>query len=122
MAFNFNKFFGYENSINQHPEQVLIYGFGIIIFGLLGLTFLAFILRKIKLIAIIDHLIAPLIISLLLCLVVAILPTLVLYLLASDVSGVKLVYCWITIFTGMTFFCFSNYQTIRNWANLWTRK
>lgn len=122
MAFNFSEFFGYEQSINQHPEQVLMYGFAVIIFGVLGLTFLSFILRKIKLIAIIDHLIAPLIISLLLCLVIAILPTLILYLLASNVSGVKLVYCWITIFSGMTFFCFSNYRTIRNWVNLWPRK
>ncbi|SDL54676.1 hypothetical protein [Pedobacter antarcticus] len=122
MGFNFNQFFGYESGINQHPEQVLMYGFAAIIFGVLGLTFVAFILRKIKLIAVIDHLIAPLIISLLVCLVVAILPTLILYLLASNISGVKLIYCWITIFTGITFFCFSNYQTIKNWANHWTRK
>ena len=118
MEFSFKEFFGYEEQINAHPDLVLMYGFAAMIFGVIALAFIAFFLRKLGLIALIDHFIAPLMCALLLCLVVAILPTLVLYLLANNVSGVKLIYCWITIFAGMGFFCFSNYASIRKYLNI----
>ncbi|WP_442587272.1 hypothetical protein ACSBL2_14615 [Pedobacter sp. AW31-3R] len=117
MAFSFNDFFGYEKVINAHPDLVLIYGFTGIIFGLLALTFIAFILRKIHFHAIVEHLIAPLMWVLMLSFGIAVIPTLVLYFLANNVSGVKLIYCWMTILSGMTFFCFMNDAMIKKWMS-----
>lgn len=118
MGFSFKEFFGYEEQINAHRDLVLLYGFAGIIFGLIALAFIAVLLRQLSLTAVIDHLIAPLMCSLILCLAVAILPTLVLYLVANDLSGVKLLYCWISIFAGITFFSFSNYPYIRKYLSI----
>lgn len=116
-AFNFNYLFGYEELINRNPDLVLIYGFGIIIGGMMVLTLIAMVLVKMGLTVIIDHFLAPLIVSLLLCLIVAIVPTVILKVVANDLSGVKLVYIWITIFCGITFFTFSNYPMISKWSS-----
>lgn len=113
MGFNFNQFFGYEKVINQNPDLVLLYGFCSMIFGMMALTLLAFICRKLTLIAVIDHFLAPLICALGLSLVLAILPTVIFKVVANDLSGVKLVYTWIAIFLGMVFFSFLNYPMIR---------
>lgn len=122
MEFNFNHFFGYENTINKNPDLILIYGFAFIIFGIMALTFIAMIFRKIGLKIVVSQLIAPLIQSMILCLGVAILPTIILSVLANDVSGVKLIYCWITIFVGITIFCFLNYQMINKWSESLSRR
>jgi len=116
MAFNFNHFFGYEDVINRNPDLVLIYGFGVIIFGMMLLTLLSMILVKIGITVLVDHFLAPLTLSLLLCLIVAIIPTVILKVVANDLSGVKLVYIWITIFAGTTFFSFSNYPMMKKWS------
>ncbi|MCD0487704.1 hypothetical protein LPB86_05660 [Pedobacter sp. MC2016-14] len=116
MGFNFNHFFGYENIINKNPDLVLIYGFAFIIFGMLALTFIGFIFGKLGFKIINEHFIGPLTLSLFLCLLVAIVPTVVLKIVANDVSGVKLLYCWLTIFCGITFFCFSNYAMLGKWG------
>jgi len=116
MGFNFNQFFGYENVINKNPDLVLIYGFAFIIFGLMALAFVALIFNKIGLKIVVNQFIAPLMQSMTLCLVIAILPTIILSVVANDVSGVKLIYCWITIFLGITIFCFLNYPMINKWS------
>ena len=116
MGFNFNQFFGYESLINENPDLVLIYGFAFIFFGSMALTLVSFILNKMGLTVIVSRFIGPLILSLFVCLLVAIIPTVILKLVANDVSGVKLIYCWITIFTGVTFFCFSNHGMITKWS------
>ena len=113
MGFNFNQFFGYEKVINQNPDLVLIYGFGSMIFGIMALTLLAIICRKLSLIALIDHFLAPLICAFGLSLMIAILPTVIFKVVANDLSGVKLVYIWMAIFLGMVFFCFLNYPMIK---------
>lgn len=114
MGFSFNTFFGYENQINSLKDQVLIYGFAGIIFGILALLFLAILLRKIGLNTINSFVVNPLMLSLGLTLFVSILPTIVFYVVALDISGVKMVYSWIAIFIGMVLFVMFNLETIKS--------
>ncbi|MCP2026597.1 cellulose synthase/poly-beta-1,6-N-acetylglucosamine synthase-like glycosyltransferase [Flavobacterium sp. HSC-32F16] len=114
MEFSFNSFFGYENEINNLKDQVLLYGFAGIIFTILGLLFLAVLLRKIGLNSVNSFFVNPLMLALGLTLLVSILPTIVLYVVALDISGVKIVYSWITIFIGMVLYVMFNLQTIKS--------
>ncbi|ABQ04262.1 hypothetical protein [Flavobacterium johnsoniae] len=114
MGFSFNTFFGYENQINELKDQVLIYGFAGIIFGILGLLFIAVLLRKIGLNTINSFFVNPLMLALGLTLLVSILPTIILYVVALDISGVKIVYSWITIFIGMVLYVMFNLETIKS--------
>ncbi|WP_149205739.1 hypothetical protein [Flavobacterium johnsoniae] len=114
MGFSFNTFFGYENQINELKDQVLIYGFAGIIFGILGLLFIAVLLRKIGLDTINSFFVNPLMLALGLTLLVSILPTIILYVVALDISGVKIVYSWITIFLGMVLYVMFNLETIKS--------
>lgn len=114
MGFNFNVFFGYEDVINSLEDKVLIYCFASLVFGMVALLLLSFVLRKIGLNAINRYFVTPLIMSLGLTVIVAILPTIVFYVVASDLPPVKIVYSWIAIFTGMLLFVVMNLQTIKN--------
>ncbi|MFB9078287.1 hypothetical protein ACFFLS_16735 [Flavobacterium procerum] len=114
MEFNFNTFFGYEGEINALNDEVLIYGFASLIFGILGLLILASIVRMIGLNAVSRFFINPLLLTLGLTILVAIFPTIIFYVGTSDVSGVKIVYCWIAIFLGMLLFVIFNLQTIKD--------
>ncbi|WDF59978.1 hypothetical protein PQ462_01105 [Flavobacterium sp. KACC 22758] len=114
MEFSFNTFFGYENQINELKDQVLIYGFAGIIFGILGLLFIAVLLRKIGLNSINSFFVNPLMLALGLTLLVSIMPTIILYVVALDISGVKIVYSWITIFLGMILYVMFNLETIKS--------
>lgn len=116
MEFNFNRFFGYETEINKATDSVLIYGFAVLIFGIVGLTLIAAIFRKIGFTSIISYFISPLILCLGLTLMLSILPTIVFSVVASDISGVKLIYSWITIFFGMLFFVMVNLSTIKKFV------
>jgi hypothetical protein len=116
MEFNFNTFFGYENDINNLKDLVLIYGFAAIIFSIVGLIFIGAIVRKLGFTAAISYFISPLMLSLGLTLVVSILPTIIFYVVASNVSGVKIIYSWITIFTGMLLFSIFNLNTIKKFV------
>ena len=114
MEFSFNTFFGYEQEINALNDQVLIYGFASIIFGIVGLLFVSMAVRKIGLNSVNSFFIHPLLLSLGLTFFIAILPTIVFYVVALDVSGVKIVYSWITIFIGMLLFVILNLETIKS--------
>lgn len=113
MASNFEHFFGYENAINRNPDLVLLYGYAFIVFGGLMLIFIAFILRKISLSILVSKFINPLILSMGICLLVAIPPTVIFKIVANNLTGVKLIYIWFTIFTGITLFTFLRYQEIK---------
>jgi hypothetical protein len=116
MEFNFSTFFGYENDINNLKDLVLIYGFATIIFSIVGLIFIGAIVRKLGFATVISYFISPLMLSLGLTLVVSILPTIIFYVVTSDVSGVKIIYSWITIFTGMLLFTMFNLNTIKKFV------
>lgn len=113
MGFNFNTFFGYEEAINGMRDQILIYGFAAIIFSIVALLILAIIFRKAGLVSVISFIINPLLLCLGLTLLIAILPTIVFYTSDSEISGVKMIYSWITIFTGMLLFVIFNLETIK---------
>ncbi|MFD1603424.1 hypothetical protein ACFSJW_12110 [Flavobacterium artemisiae] len=113
MGFNFNTFFGYEEAINGMRDQILMYGFAVIIFSIVGLLILAILLRKAGLASIISFIINPLLLCLGLTLIIAILPTIVFYTSDSEISGVKMIYSWITIFTGMLLFVIFNLESIK---------
>ncbi|MBZ4035979.1 hypothetical protein K6T82_14490 [Flavobacterium sp. 17A] len=114
MEFSFNTFLGYEHEINALDDQVLVYGFASIIFGIVGLLIIAMIVRKIGLNSLNSFVIHPLLLSLGLTFFVAILPTIIFYVVALDVSGVKIVYSWIVIFIGMLLFVLLNLETIKD--------
>ncbi|WP_316804970.1 hypothetical protein [Pedobacter nototheniae] len=122
MASNFEHFFGYENQINKNPDLVLIYGFAGIIFGLMAMILIAVLLRKIGLPFLISKFLNPLILSLGICFLVAIIPTILFKVLANDLSGVKLIYIWIVIFAGITMFTTINYQMLKKWLYSFDRK
>lgn len=113
MGFSFNTFFGYENQINNLKDLILIYAFAIIIFGIIGLIFVSIIIRKIGLNILNSYIFYPLTLCLGVTLIVGIFPTIIFYVVASDVSGVKILYSWITIFTGMLLFIMFNLSTIK---------
>ena len=117
MGFSFNTFFGHESQINNLGDQVLIYGFAGIIFSIVALLFISIVIRKLGLKSFNSYFINPLMLSLGLTLLVAILPTIVFYVVASDISGVKIMYSWITIFIGMLFFVGFNLETIKKCLN-----
>ncbi len=116
MEFNFNRFFGYETEINKATDLVLIYGFAVLIFGIVGLALIAAVFRKIGFTSIISYFISPLLLCLGLTLLIAILPTIIFCVVASDISGVQLIYSWITIFLGMLFFVMFNLNTIKKFV------
>lgn len=113
MGFNFNTFFGYENQINNQPDQVLIYGFASIVLGFVALIFMAFVIRKLGLSSINSYVINPLMLVLGLTFLLSIVPTVIFYVVTSDISFVKIMYCWIVIFIGMLFFVGFNLESIK---------
>lgn len=115
MAFNFEVFFGYEQQINSNPDLVLIYGFAGIVFGIIAMLLLALILRKIGLTFIISNLLNPMILSFLICIMIAIPPTILFKMIANDLSGVKLIYIWLSILVGIHLFTFMNFSMIKKW-------
>nr|WP_199157962.1 hypothetical protein [Pedobacter sp. ASV2] len=122
MAFNFEQFFGYENQINKNPDLVLIYGFAGIIFGIMAMILIAIILRKIGLAILVSKFLNPIMLSLGICFLVAIVPTILFKVLANDVSGVKIIYIWITILAGISIFTTLNYQMLKKWFYSFDRK
>ncbi|WP_343588654.1 hypothetical protein [Flavobacterium sp.] len=117
MEFNFNTFFGYEDYINNQPDQVLIYSFAGIVFGGLALLFLGILIRKLGLAFINSYIINPLMLVLGLTFLISIPPTVIFYVVTSNISFVKIIYIWIVIFIGMLFFVGFNLETIKKYLN-----
>ena len=108
---------GYESQVNREPELVLIYGFAGLLLGMLIITILSYIFRKIGLQVVVSHLFLPLMLSFGLCLFITLLPTMILHFVIPSLPGVKLAYIWLTIFSGITIFSFINYTTIKKWGS-----
>ncbi|WP_306350399.1 hypothetical protein [Flavobacterium sp. '19STA2R22 D10 B1'] len=106
---DFNYFFGYEKILNQNPEVVLGFSFLGVVGIIIGLTILSYPFKKMK---IITRIMAPLMFSLLSCLFIGIVPIMILFFIAPEISGVKLAYIWLTIFLGITLFWYVNYATL----------
>ena len=101
MEFNFNTFFGLEEIINNKREIIVFWSFlGVLTLTIL-LSFISYIFRKLK---ISQFFIESLLWSLLFTFITGTITILLLFFI-SDISGVKLVYIWLSIFLG--YFCFS---------------
>jgi len=115
MEFNYS-LLGYESYVNNEPQLVLVYGFAGLLAAILGITILSYIFRKTGLQFIVDHLFKPLLLAFGFALFITLIPTLILYFLVP-LSGVKLAYIWLTLFLGITIFCFVNYTMITKWTS-----
>lgn len=116
MEFNYS-LLGYESHINKEPELVLIYGFAGLLAAMVLITLSSYIFRKIGLEIVVNYFFKPLLLAFGLCLFLTLFPTMALYFIISNLSGVKLAYIWITIFSGITIFSFVNYTTIKKFGH-----
>lgn len=116
MEFNYS-LLGYESHINKEPELVLIYGFAGLLAAMVLIILSSYIFRKIGLEIVVNYFFKPLLLAFGLCLFITLFPTMALYFIISNLSGVKLAYIWITIFSGITIFSFVNYTTIKKFGH-----
>lgn len=116
-ALNFNTFFGYENLLHEKPEIVMFGAFLVPIGLLLIISIIGFILRKIGANM---YLIHAFLYTLLFTFFFGVFTILILIFI-TDRNGVKLAYCWLSIFTGMFFFCLFNTNSISKMFMDWSK-
>lgn len=116
-ALNFNTFFGYENLLHEKPEIVMFGAFLVPIGLLLVISIIGFILRKIGANM---YLIHAFLYTLLFTFFFGVFTILILIFI-TDRNGVKLAYCWLSIFTGMFFFCLFNTNSISKMFMDWSK-
>lgn len=116
-ALNFNTFFGYENLLHEKPEIVMFGAFFVPIGLLLVISIIGFILRKIGANM---YLIHAFLYTLLFTFFFGVFTILILIFI-TDRNGVKLAYCWLSIFTGMFFFCLFNTNSISKMFMDWSK-
>lgn len=117
MALNFNPFFGYEELLRTKPE-IAIFGALLLPLALL-IAFLpiAYIFRKLKFNMYFIH---SFLYTLLFTFFFGSFAILILFLI-TDKNGLKLAYCWLSIFSGMFFFCIFNTNTINKMFMDWAK-
>lgn len=116
-ALNFNTFFGYENLLHEKPEIVMFGAFLVPIGLLLVISIVGFILRKIGANM---YLIHAFLYTLLFTFFFGVFTILILIFI-TDRNGVKLAYCWLSIFTGMFFFSLFNTNSISKMFMDWSK-
>lgn len=116
-ALNFNTFFGYENLLIEKPEIVMFGAFLVPIILLLMISIIGFVLRKIGANM---YLIHSFLYTLLFTFFFGVFTILILVFI-TDRNGVKLAYCWLSIFTGMFFFCLFNTNSISKMFMDWSK-
>ncbi|AZA84849.1 hypothetical protein C1637_18890 [Chryseobacterium lactis] len=117
MEFSFNTFFGLEREMAEHPEMVI---FGALLFPLVAMfpiALIGWIFRKLKLNM---YLIHALLYTLMFTFLLGVLTIFILYFI-TDKNAVKLIYCWLAVFTGMFFFSLINTNTITKMFTDWSK-
>jgi hypothetical protein len=100
MELNFDAFFGLENTLNANREIILFWSF-LGVFGcMMLLTFVFYIFKKLN---INKYVVESLMWSLIFTFLIGIIAIIILFFI-KDISGVKLAYVWLAIFTGYLFF------------------
>ncbi len=100
MELNFDAFFGLENTLNANREIILFWSF-LGVFGcMMLLTFVFYIFKKLN---INKYVVESLMWSLIFTFLIGIIAIIILFFF-KDISGVKLAYVWLAIFTGYLFF------------------
>ncbi|NIF04426.1 hypothetical protein F3J23_03135 [Chryseobacterium sp. Tr-659] len=114
--FSFNTFFGFENILTEKPEIVL-FGAMLLPIGLIiVMSMIGWIFRKLKLNM---YLIHALLYTLAFTFFFGTFAMLILF-FVTDKNGVKLAYCWMSIFIGMLFFSMINTNTISKMFKDWS--
>lgn len=114
---NFNSFFGYESLLNEKPEIVMFGAFLIPIVLLIIIAIIGGVFKKLKANMYFIH---AVLYTLLFTFFFGVFTILILIAI-TDRNGVKLAYCWLSIFIGMFFFSLLNTNTITKMFTDWSK-
>lgn len=117
MEFSFNTFFGLEKDLTVHPEMLIFVALITPVLLMLPVALIGWIFRKLKLNM---YIINVLFYTLIFTLFLGIFTIFVLYFI-TDKNGIKLAYCWLTVFAGMFFFSLINENTITKMFADWSK-
>lgn len=116
-GFSFNTFFGLEDKIADYPEVTIFGAMFLPLLLFLPTAVIGWIFRKLKFNMYIIHV---LLYTLLFTFVIGAVTILILFFI-TDKNGVKLAYCWLTVFTGMFIFSLINANTITKMFSDWSK-
>ncbi|RQO38043.1 hypothetical protein DBR39_14265 [Chryseobacterium sp. KBW03] len=117
MEFSFNTFFGLEDRITDYPEVTIFGAMLLPVLLVIPIALIGWIFRKLKFNMYIIHV---LLYTLLFTFVLGAITIFVLFFI-TDKNGVKLAYCWLTVFTGMFIFSLINANTITKMFKDWSK-
>ncbi|WP_223599234.1 hypothetical protein [Chryseobacterium sp. GVT01B] len=117
MEFSFNTFFGLESKMADFPEVTLFGAMFLPLLLFIPVALIGWIFRKLKFNMYIIHV---LMYTLLFTFILGAITIFVLFFI-TDKNGVKLAYCWLTVFTGMFIFSLINANTITKMFTDWSK-
>ncbi|WP_123921378.1 hypothetical protein [Chryseobacterium viscerum] len=117
MEFSFNTFFGLEDKIADYPEVTIFGAMLLPVVLVIPIALIGWIFRKLKFNMYIIHV---LLYTLLFTFILGAITIFVLFFI-TDKNGVKLAYCWLTVFTGMFIFSLINANTITKMFTDWSK-
>jgi len=117
MGFSFNTFFGLEDRITDYPEVVIFGAMFVSLLLFIPVALISWMFRKLKFNMYIIHV---LMYTLLFTFIFGAITIFVLFFI-TDKNGVKLAYCWLTVFTGMFIFSLINANTITKMFTDWSK-
>lgn len=117
MEFSFNTFFGFEKDLIAHPEMLIFAALLAPILLMLPVALIGWVFRKLKFNM---YIINVLLYTLMFTFLFGLLTVFVLYFI-TDKNGIKLMYCWLTVFAGMFFFSLINEKTITKMFSDWSQ-
>lgn len=116
-GFSFNTFFGLEDKIADYPEVTIFGAMFLPLLLFIPVAVIGWIFRKLKFSMYIVHV---LMYTLLFTFIVGAITIFILFFI-TDKNGVKLAYCWLTVFAGMFFFSLINANTITKMFTDWSK-
>ncbi|SMO74585.1 hypothetical protein SAMN06265171_10647 [Chryseobacterium rhizoplanae] len=116
-GFSFNTFFGLEDRITDYPEVVIFGAMFVPLLLFIPVALIGWIFRKLKFNMYIIHV---LMYTLLFTFILGAITIFILFFI-TDKNGVKLAYCWLTVFTGMFIFSLINANTITKMFTDWSK-
>ncbi|UTX50482.1 hypothetical protein [Chryseobacterium sp. MA9] len=117
MEFSFNTFFGLESKMADYPEVTIFGAMFLPLLLFIPIALIGWIFRKLKFNMYIIHV---LMYTLLFTFILGAITIFVLFFI-TDKNGVKLAYCWLTVFTGMFIFSLINANTITKMFTDWSK-
>ncbi|WP_431611123.1 hypothetical protein [Chryseobacterium sp. 'Rf worker isolate 10'] len=116
-GFSFSTFFGLEDKIADYPEVTIFGAMFLPLLLFIPVAVIGWIFRKLKFSMYIVHV---LMYTLLFTFIVGAITIFILFFI-TDKNGVKLAYCWLTVFAGMFFFSLINANTITKMFTDWSK-